>query len=956
MMMIMPLTCFRCGAELAPDAPYGLCPACVFEGAGSQVDSLEAGALVQPGPGWDGPRRFGAYELLEEIARGGMGIVFKARQVSLNRLVAVKMILSGGFASEHLIRRFRAEVTTAALLQHPNIVAIHEVGVHEGQHFYSMDYVQGQNLTQLVRNRPVPTARAARYVRTVAQAIHYAHEQGVLHRDLKPSNVLVDAATDEARVADFGLAKRLEGESSLTCSGQMLGSPNFMPPEQAASQGAKVGRQSDVYGLGAILYYLVTARPPFQADTVASTVHQVLTTEPLAPRLMNPSLPSDLETICLKCLEKEPSRRYQTAQEVAEELGRFLGDEPIRARPVSRAERFWRWGRRNSALASALGVAALLFLTIGIGSPIALFAVNRQRVRAEAATLQARAQAYTSDMSRVLQEWEAGNLGQAQALLTKHVPVDSHTPDLRGFEWRYLWQLCRNESLQTIPLPPKDRVWLPSSTPAHGFVAAACDKAIRLFDPSDGRELATLAYPNPAASNPYLVLALATGATNLLAAHRANGIVGIWDVERMELLTSCKAFDRNVGALALSPDGKRLAAGDRLAFYGTTISVWDISAPSGPPRPLWSHSTQGDATTALAFTPDGQTLVAARSSSEMEVKLHFWEAATGTEHEALPNASAGNIVAIALSPDGKLLAAAGVEATIRVWDLVRRALEAQLEGPSASVASLDFSRDGRRLVSGGSDGAIRVWDVASQKRVEVKGNPEVGEVKVVYAPDGKSLVSANGSRLRVWATGTNDVKGVIKTPGWGWPLISPNGRWLVVSLPGNRARPVSAEVWDPQSSRQKLELAYKGGFAQSLAFSPDSRWFALLRRDWLAFGIAQAGIRVACGLPSQLPISQTALKPDRSASLQTAKCWRRRACASLPTHRKSRAVRRIDWPFGRWARGRSSICCQRLVSDRPKWRRLRPRRSRPMAVSWPSVFGTAGCGFGIPRESASSMS
>src|SRR3989442_4639443 len=317
--------CPDCGAALPADAPAGLTgdtPA--FATRPDDPDHASRIAL-------QGIVHFGDYELLEEIARGGMGVVYKARQRSLNRLVAVKMILAGQFAGKQLIQRFRGEVTAAALLQHPNIVAIHDVGIHEGQHYFSMDYVEGENLSQLVANRPLAAAKAARYVKLIAEAIHYAHQQGILHRDLKPSNVIIDAATDQPRVTDFGLAKRLDSESSLTVTGQVLGSPNFMPPEQASSERGKVGRPSDVYGLGGILFYLLTARAPFQGDTLETTINQVLNAEPVSPRLLSPSVPRDLETICLKCLQKEPARRYQTAQNLVDELSRFLNGEPILA-------------------------------------------------------------------------------------------------------------------------------------------------------------------------------------------------------------------------------------------------------------------------------------------------------------------------------------------------------------------------------------------------------------------------------------------------------------------------------------------------------------------------------------------------------------------------------------------------------------------------------------------------
>ena len=273
-------SCARCGAELRPQNSEGLCTRCLLE-RGLEESKEEPNF---PGPGHTAlspeledrkskienrtARYFGDYELLEEIARSGMGVVYRARHLKLERIVAVKMILAGQFASKQIIQRFRGEVTAAALLQHPNIVAIHDVGIHDGQHYFSMDYVEGQNLSQLVSNRPLPPAKAAGYVRLIAEAIHYAHGQGILHRDLKPSNVLVDAS-DQPRITDFGLAKRFGSDSQLstlspqlTLTGQMLGSPNFMPPEQASSQRGKVGRHSDVYGLGAILYHLLTPALP----------------------------------------------------------------------------------------------------------------------------------------------------------------------------------------------------------------------------------------------------------------------------------------------------------------------------------------------------------------------------------------------------------------------------------------------------------------------------------------------------------------------------------------------------------------------------------------------------------------------------------------------------------------------------------------------------------------------
>ena len=363
--------CTKCESALPAGLLGNRCPRCLVqlaldssadgegaEGGGRRSEGREQtsesapqGNSVFRSPTSDlRPLDFGDYELLEEIAHGGMGIVYRARQKSLHRIVALKMMLAGQFAQPEFVQRFRAEARAIAQLQHPNIVAIHEVGEHDGQPWFSMDFVEGRTLAEVVCEGPLPGPRAATYLKAIAEAVHYAHQQGILHRDLKPSNILIDA-TDQPRITDFGLAKRLTSDlgpqtSDLTLTGQVLGSPNYLSPEQAAGKQAEVGPASDGYALGAMLYHLMTGRPPFQADSLTTLLRQVMETEPVSPRLLNASVPRDLETICLKCLEKQPSRRYATAQAMADELGRFLRSEPILARPVSRPEKVWRWRQR----------------------------------------------------------------------------------------------------------------------------------------------------------------------------------------------------------------------------------------------------------------------------------------------------------------------------------------------------------------------------------------------------------------------------------------------------------------------------------------------------------------------------------------------------------------------------------------------------------------------------------
>ncbi|MEK7685478.1 MAG: serine/threonine-protein kinase [Verrucomicrobiota bacterium] len=360
--------CCKCGARLDNRRAGDVCLSCALENAVAPQSTADA-TSTEVGGGTDRPEpspasrlgSFGDYELLEEIARGGMGVVFKARQASLDRLVAVKMLLFGPLASPEVVQRFRAEAAAAASLQHPNIVVVHEVGFRDGQHFIAMDYVAGRSLADIVRDGPLTARRAAGYVQTIAEAIQYAHERGILHRDLKPSNVLLDEH-DQPKVTDFGLAKRLDKDTELTLSGQVLGSPNYMPPEQAAAHRGLVGKRSDVYSLGAILSHLLTGRAPFVAPTVPETLQQVQNAEPVSPTILNPVVPRDLKTICLKCLEKEPARRYETAQELADELGRFLADKPILARPVSRPEKVWRWCRRKPLVASLIAATVVAIL------------------------------------------------------------------------------------------------------------------------------------------------------------------------------------------------------------------------------------------------------------------------------------------------------------------------------------------------------------------------------------------------------------------------------------------------------------------------------------------------------------------------------------------------------------------------------------------------------------------
>src|SRR5437667_1166554 len=354
--------CRKCGAAIPPDSPQHSCGACLLEtGLGSVEPEGEINVDPAPSPML---MDFGDYESLEEVGRGGQGVVFRARQKSLNRTVALKVIALGHWASKAHLKRFRLEAEAAARLEHPGIVPIHEVGERDGSCYFSMKFVEGGQLDEVARREPLPIRRAVELIATVARTVHYAHEHGILHRDIKPGNILLDQK-GEPHLTDFGLARLVETESTVTRTMEVLGTPSYMAPEQAVGNNAQLTSATDVYGLGAVFYQLLTGHPPFAGGTTFETVRLVLDTDPRQPRLWNPKIDRDLSTICLKCLEKGPKRRYSSALALAEDLERWLKHEPILARRTGLITRGRKWVRRNPT--SALLAASLVALAASAG-------------------------------------------------------------------------------------------------------------------------------------------------------------------------------------------------------------------------------------------------------------------------------------------------------------------------------------------------------------------------------------------------------------------------------------------------------------------------------------------------------------------------------------------------------------------------------------------------------------
>src|SRR6266480_3119094 len=356
--------CENCGDTIFEDAPKGLCPACVLEtGLGPLADEPVAGG-GDSGPPVSVLTDFGDYELLEEIGRGGQGVVYRARQKSLSRTVALKVIGLGQWATQAHLKRFRREAESAANLDHPCIVPIYEVGEREGSCYFSMKFIDGGQLDEVAKRTPISIRNAAELIAKLARTVHYAHEHGILHRDIKPGNILLDAK-GEPHLTDFGLVRLVETESTVTRTTEVLGTPSYMAPEQASGNNVALTSATDIYGLGAVLYHLLTGRPPFAGGTTYETVRLVLDTEPRQPRLLNPKVDRDLNTICLKCLDKDPQRRYSSALALAEDLEHWLKHEPIRARRTGLVTRGRKWVRRNPSIA-VMG-AMLLVLAVPLG-------------------------------------------------------------------------------------------------------------------------------------------------------------------------------------------------------------------------------------------------------------------------------------------------------------------------------------------------------------------------------------------------------------------------------------------------------------------------------------------------------------------------------------------------------------------------------------------------------------
>jgi WD40 repeat protein/serine/threonine protein kinase len=823
------------------------------------------------------------YEVLRELGRGGMGVVYLARHRKLDRLVALKMILAAPGARLADLARFEREGQAVARLQDPSIVQIFEVGEHAGQPYYVMEFVAGRSLREHIAGKPQPPAQAAELLEKLARAIHSAHQAGIIHRDLKPGNILLQPVesgepgaveSQESRaqsqkapaaqgplaldcsglsafrpkIMDFGLAKRLDTDGGPTVTGDILGTPSYMAPEQAS--GKPVGPAADIYALGAILYVLLTGHPPFQAENSWDTILQVVQEEPIPPRRLQRTLPRDLETICLKCLQKEPGKRYPTALALAEDLARYRAGMPIQARPPGILGRTVKWARRRPASAALIVVSVAAVLALALGGLVYQANLRTALHKAEEHEDEARRRLVRLQVvegTRLLDsgDWLAALLWFAEALrldegrpgreemhrrrfaiTLRQCPrlawVRLHGGPVRqavfSFDGRWVltasedrtarvWDVATGEPIGE-PWQHAGPVWDAAFRPdGLAAVTAAGDSTARVWEVGTGQPL------TPPLKHERAVLSVSFRRDGQrVATASEDGSARVWDARTGQAITPPLRHGSAVRWVTFSPEGERVAS----ASDDGTARVWNATTGQAVTPPL-KHAGP---VLHLAFAPDGRRLVTA--SADRTAQL--WDAASGAKHLA-PLRHRRAVVRASFSPDGRTVLSASDDNTVAFWNADSGEPRGQPLKHRSGVHVAAFDRTGRLVVTGSEDNTARVWRAATGEPLTplLRHNGSVNAA--VLSPDGRRVATTgNGGAVRLWEISIQPPP----TPAPGqaaafalqrprrWP--SPDGRLVVTVEDGHNARLRLAATGAPVGPPLK-----HGSVVTYAAFSADGR-------------------------------------------------------------------------------------------------------------------------------------
>jgi WD40 repeat protein/tRNA A-37 threonylcarbamoyl transferase component Bud32 len=843
-----------------------------FPTAESATLSVNNGAPAVPSAATSVP----GYEILGELGRGGMGVVYKARQTRLNRLVALKMILAGGHAGAAELLRFQTEAHAIARLQHPNIVQVYEVGEHEGKPFLSLEYCGGGSLAQKLGGTPLPPRDAAALLETLARAMRAAHEQYVIHRDLKPANVLL-ASDGTPKITDFGLAKELD-EAGQTQSGTVLGTPSYMAPEQAGGKSFAISPATDVYALGAILYECLTGRPPFKAATAYDTILQVLGDEPVPPARLTAGVPRDVETICLKCLAKEPGRRYASAKELGDDLRRFLAGEPIVARPVGRLERTAKWVRRNPVVALLCGVAAGLLLTLTAVSFTAAVYINGARKRADQKAADEKAAREEADAAATAEkaarrraqerlirlnvvtgnflsdagDYEGALLRYSQAwLLDRDEPaaepihrlrlacVLERGPRLEGICFHtspvldarvtaagdrvltrtedghaFLWDTYRSRALAS-PLPHDGKVLCAALSPdGTRAVTTGTDGTARLWDTATGEpQGAALRHPDAVHSAAF------SADGQRLATACADGMVRFWTVPGKELIEPVIRCGADVRFVGFSPDDRLLVTVDG----NSTARVWD-PANGNPLTPPLAHRLAPGNPKDRLFQPPLFSPNSARLLTAVDRTVRVCNANTGGRAISLQTGGFG-LNRAAFSPDGSRILVVGQSERSLILDAANGRRIVYLDHPREVQAGC-WRADGQRVATASSKGLIHVRDARTGKEVVTPFRHVATVTELAFTPAGDRLLSVSlDGTVRIWSVGFEPFKKLPYDYSCGRAdrlfvagrCLSPDGLWEVHPDGGE-----GAHIQRRGSDKRGPSLAHPGPVRKAL-FAPDGQ-------------------------------------------------------------------------------------------------------------------------------------